>query len=259
VNLEVRKPVIAGNWKMNKTIGEARSLAIEVKNKTLNMAGDVDVILFPAFTALAAVADVLKGSKVGLGGQNLHWEEKGAFTGEISAGMLLDAGCEYVIIGHSERRKYFSETDETVSRKAHAALAAGLKPVICVGETLEEREAGGARDVVRGQVMGSLRGISEENILRAIVAYEPVWAIGTGKTATPAQAQEMHAFIRNILIDLYGLDVALRVRMQYGGSVKPDNIADLMAETDIDGALVGGASLEAAGFARIVGFKGGGS
>jgi triosephosphate isomerase len=257
VNLDVRKPIIAGNWKMNKTVDEARNLAIEVKNKTLGLTGGVDVVVCPAFTAIAAVAEVLKGSKVGLGAQNLHWEEKGAYTGEISAGMLVDAGCRYVILGHSERRKYFGETDENVSRKAHAAQAAGLKPFICVGETLEQREAGTMKDVVRGQVLGSLRDISEENILKAVLAYEPVWAIGTGKTATPEQAQEVHAFIRNILIDLYGLEVALRVRIQYGGSVKPDNIEDLMAQPDIDGALVGGASLEAGAFARIVGYKGG--
>ena len=257
MNLEVRKPIIAGNWKMNKTLDAARSLAIEVKNKTLNFTDSVDVVVCPTFTSLAAVADVLKGSGVGLGAQNLYWEEKGAYTGEISAGMLVDAGCGYVILGHSERRKYFGETDADVSRKAHAAQAAGLIPFICVGETLEEREAGTMKDVVRGQVLGSLRDVTGENILQAVLAYEPVWAIGTGKTATPEQAQEVHAFIRNILIDLYGLEVALRVRIQYGGSVKPDNVKDLMAQPDIDGALVGGASLEADSFAKLVGYKGG--
>ena len=257
MNLEVRRPIMAGNWKMNKSVDEARNLAIEVKNKTLNLTDSVDVIVCPPFTALAAVRDVLKDSKVGLGAQNLHWEEKGAYTGEVSAGMLVGAGCDYVIVGHSERRKYFGETDELVSRKARAAQAAGLTPFICVGETLEQREAGVMKDVVRGQVLGSLRDISDENILHAVLAYEPVWAIGTGRTATPEQAQEVHGFVRNILIDLYGLDVALRVRIQYGGSVKPDNIRDLMAQPDIDGALVGGASLEAVSFAGIVDYRGG--
>jgi triosephosphate isomerase len=248
---------MAGNWKMNRTIDAARKLAIEVKNKTLNLTDSVEVVVCPTFTALSAVAEVLKGSGVGVGAQNLYWEEKGAYTGEISAGMLVDAGCRYVILGHSERRKYFGETDEDVARKAHAAQAAGLRPFICVGETLEEREAGTMKDVVRGQVLGSLRDIGEENILHSVLAYEPVWAIGTGKTATPEEAQEVHAFIRNILIDLYGLEVALRVRIQYGGSVKPDNVKDLMAQPDIDGALIGGASLEADSFAKLVGYKGG--
>jgi triosephosphate isomerase len=251
LSLDVRKPIIAGNWKMNKTIGGARNLAIEVRNRTLNLTDSVEVVVCPAFTALEAVADVLKGSGVGLGAQNLYWEEKGAFTGEISAGMLVDAGCRYVILGHSERRKYFGETDEEVSRKARAARGAGLRPFICVGETLEEREAGITKDVIRGQVLGSLRDTGEEDILHTVLAYEPVWAIGTGKTATPEQAQEVHAFIRNILIDLHGLEVALRVRIQYGGSVKPDNVKDLMAQPDIDGALVGGASLEAHSFAKL--------
>jgi triosephosphate isomerase len=257
VDLDVRKPIIAGNWKMNKTVDEARKLAIEVKNRTLGLTDGVEVVICPAFTALAAVAEVLKGSRVGLGAQDLHWEREGAYTGEISAGMLVDAGCGYVILGHSERREYFGETDQTVSNKAHAAHAAGLKPIICVGETLEEREAGIMKDVVRGQVLGSLRDIGEDNMLKVVLAYEPVWAIGTGKTATSEQAQEVHAFIRNILIDLYGLEVALRVRIQYGGSVKPDNIRDLMAQPDIDGALVGGASLEAETFAKVVGYRGG--
>ncbi len=257
MNPEVRKPIIAGNWKMNKTIDAARSLAIEIRNKTLNLTGSVEVVVCPTFTALAAVADVLKGSGVGVGAQNLHWEDKGAYTGEISAGMLVDAGCRYVITGHSERRKYFGETDADVSRKARAAQAAGLVPFICVGETLEEREAGTMKDVIRGQVVGSLRDMTGENILHTVLAYEPVWAIGTGKTASPEQAQEVHAFVRNILIDLYGLEVALRVRIQYGGSVKPDNVKDLMAQPDIDGALVGGASLEAGSFAELVGYKGG--
>lgn len=257
MNLDVRKPIIAGNWKMYKTIDEARNLAIEIKNKTLSLTDGVDVVICPAFTALAAVAEVLRGSRVGLGAQDLHWEGEGAYTGEVSAGMLSDAGCGYVILGHSERRKYFGETDTNVSRKAHAAQASGLKPFICVGETFEEREAGITKDVVRGQVLGSLRDISEDNMLSVILAYEPVWAIGTGRTATPEQAQEVHAFIRNILMDLYGLEVALRVRIQYGGSVKPDNIVHLMAQPDIDGALVGGASLEAETFAKIVGYKGG--
>ena len=171
MNSDVRKPIIAGNWKMNKTACEARSLALEVKNKTLNLTGDVDVVICPAFTALAAVADIIKGSGVSLGAQNLFWEEKGAYTGEISPGMLVDLGCRYVIVGHSERRKYFGETDADVSRKARAAQAAGLMPFICVGETLEEREAGTMKDVIRGQVLGSVRDITEEHILHAVMAY----------------------------------------------------------------------------------------
>jgi triosephosphate isomerase len=255
VNLEARKPIIAGNWKMHKTVDEARKLALEVKNSTINLADEVDVVLCPPFVSLPAVGEVIRGSRVGLGAQNCHWEDKGAFTGEISPVMLKGLGCSYTIVGHSERRGYFGESDEGVARKAKALLAHNISPIVCVGEKLGEREAGTTKDVVRGQILGSLRDIEAEDMLRTIVAYEPIWAIGTGKTATPEQAQDVHAFIRNILIDLFGLEVALKVRIQYGGSVKPTNAGDLMGQPDIDGALVGGASLEAASFAQIVGFK----
>jgi triosephosphate isomerase len=258
MNTEVRKPIVAGNWKMHKTVAEARKLALDVKNLTLNVAGDIDVVLCPPFGALAAVAEVLQGSDVKLGAQNCHWEDKGAFTGEVSPVMLKDIGCAFAIVGHSERRTHFGETDEWVAKKARALLNHGLSPIICVGENLEEREAGTTKDVVRGQVLGSLRGISGEEMLRTVIAYEPIWAIGTGKTATPEQAQEVHAFARGILIDLHGLEVALRVRIQYGGSVKPDNTAALMAQADIDGALVGGASLDGASFAGILSYRTGG-
>jgi triosephosphate isomerase len=253
-----RKPVIGGNWKMHMTVDEARTLARAVRNSTLDVADKVDIVVCPPFGALAAVNEVLGGSKVGLGAQNCFWEEKGAFTGEMSVPMLKDLGCQYCITGHSERRHHFGETDEWVSRKVSALHKHGLVPIVCVGETLEQREAGSAQDLVRGQILGSLRGLSPEQMLKSLIAYEPVWAIGTGKTATPEEAQEMHAFIRNILIDAHGLEVALRVRIQYGGSVKPGNIADLMAQPDIDGALVGGASLDASSFAEIVSFDTGG-
>lgn len=250
-----RLPIIAGNWKMNKTLSEARHLALEVKNGTLAVADQVEVVICPPFTALAGVAEVIKGSNVKLGAQNCHWENSGAFTGEISPIMLKEIGCEYVIVGHSERRQYFGETDEMVAKKAKALLGHGLRPIICVGERLEQREQGMTKDVIRSQVIGSLKGIESEEMLQTVIAYEPVWAIGTGKTASPEQAQEVHAFIRNLLSDMYGLEVALKVRIQYGGSVKPSNIAALMAEADIDGALVGGASLDGTSFVEIVSFK----
>jgi triosephosphate isomerase len=255
VKPEVRRPVIAGNWKMYKTTGEARKLALDIKNASVNLADDVEVVLCPPFGSLYVVAEVLRGSKVRLGGQNCHWADEGAFTGEVSPRMLADLGCLYAIVGHSERRTYFGETDQGVAKKAKALVSAGVSPIVCVGERLGEREGGITQDVVRGQVLGSLAGLSAEDMLRTVIAYEPVWAIGTGKTATPAQAQEVHAFIRNVLIDLHGLEVALRVRIQYGGSVKGDNIGALMAQSDIDGALVGGASLEASGFMKIVAFR----
>lgn len=259
MNLEVRRPIIAGNWKMHKTIAEARKLALDIRNTTVNSVGQVDVVLCPPFGSLFPVAEVLRESKVCLGAQNCYWEEKGAFTGEMSPVMLKDLGCCYTIVGHSERRNVFDETDEWVAKKAAALLGHGISPIVCVGEKLQEREAGTTKDVVRAQVLGSLRSIESEQMLKTVVAYEPIWAIGTGKTATPDEAQEVHAFIRNVLIDLHGLEVALRVRIQYGGSVKPDNIASLMAQPDIDGALVGGASLEAASFAEIVAFRAGGN
>jgi triosephosphate isomerase len=240
---------------MNKTLDEARRLALEVRNSTLNLVDAIDVVVCPPFGALHVVSDILKESKVGLGAQDCFWEDHGAYTGEVSVPMLKDLGCGYAIVGHSERRSYFCETDEWVAKKACALAEHGIIPIVCVGEKLEEREAGTTKDVIRGQLLGSLRGMTAEQVLNAVMAYEPVWAIGTGKTATPQQAQEVHAFIRNILTDLYGLEVALRIRIQYGGSVKPDNIGELMAQPDIDGALVGGASLKASDFARIAGYR----
>jgi len=258
VKAEARRPVIAGNWKMYKTTGEARKLALDIRNASVNLTAAMDIVLCPSFGSLPAVGEILKGSGVALGAQNCFWENEGAFTGEISPVMLADLGCRYAIVGHSERRTHFGETDDGVSRKAGALVANGISPIVCVGERLEEREAGATKDVVRSQVVGSLRGMSADQMLAAVVAYEPVWAIGTGKTASPDEAQEVHAFIRNLLIDLYGLEVALRVRIQYGGSVKADNAAALMAQADIDGALVGGASLEVSSFMNIVGYRTGG-
>jgi triosephosphate isomerase len=249
---EVRRPIIGGNWKMHKTVPEARSSALGIKNGLAGLGSGIEVFICPPFAALQAVGEVLKGTPIALGAQNCHWEEKGAFTGEISVPMIKDLGCKFCIVGHSERRHVFGEPDEWVSRKAHALHDHGVFPVVCVGETLEERDSGTTKDVVRGQLLGSLRDIDAALMLHTVIAYEPVWAIGTGRTASPEQAQEVHAFIRNILVDMYGLEVALRVRIQYGGSVKPDNIAALMGQPDIDGALVGGASLEASSFAKIV-------
>ncbi len=248
-----RRPIIAGNWKMNKITVEAHDLA----NKLVHAVRDVkgrDVVLAPPFTALMTVAEVIRETGVALSAQNMFWEDRGAYTGEISAEMLLDSGCKYVIIGHSERRQYFGETDETVNKKARKALVKGLLPIVCVGETLAERESGKVNQVIERQVNGALTGISADEMKRVVIAYEPVWAIGTGKTATPQQANEVHSLIREKVKVLYGPDVAESLRIQYGGSVTPDNISSLMAMPDIDGALVGGASLKAESFAAIVKF-----
>ena len=247
----MRKPMIAGNWKMNKTPREAAELVKALKNRVGDI-DEVDMVLIPPFTALPTVCDLIKGSKLGLGAQDVHWEEKGAYTGEVSASMIKEAGCQYVIIGHSERRQYFGETNETVRKKIKAALKSNLTPIVCVGEKLEEREKGETFQVLENHVKGGLSGLSSEEILKIVIAYEPVWAIGTGKTATPQQANEVHAFIRRLLSDIYSEDVASQTRILYGGSVKPDNISALMSEREIDGALVGGASLEAQSFSEIV-------
>jgi len=239
---------------MNKTATEARDLA----GKLLPLVSGVknrDIVLAPPFTALQAVAESIKGTGIGLSAQNLHWEEKGAFTGEISAEMLLDLGCKYVIIGHSERRQYFGETDETVNKKLRQALNKGLLPIVCVGETLKEREAGKANEVIERQVAGAFKGVSASEMQKVVVAYEPVWAIGTGKTATPEQANEIHSFIRKKIEIAYGKQTAEALRIQYGGSVTPENVSSLMAMPDIDGALVGGASLKPESFAALVNFK----
>jgi len=244
--------LIVGNWKMHGLREEARALARAVHEGVRNLHGR-EVGIAPPFTALTTVAEALAGSAVTLGAQNMHWEERGAFTGEISPLMLRDAGCRFVILGHSERRQYFGEDDASVHRKVRAALAHELTPIVCVGETLSEREAGQTLDVVGRQVRGALLGLQADAIRHVVVAYEPVWAIGTGRVATPQQAQEVHCWIRNLLAETFG-SVAEEVRILYGGSVKPENIDELMAEADIDGALVGGASLQAESFVRIAGF-----
>lgn len=247
----MRKKIVAGNWKMNKATVAAVELAAAVKG-ALNGMGEAEVVLCPTFTALKVVGDVISGSSLKLGAQNMHWEKEGAFTGEISAEMLKDVGCQYVILGHSERRQYFHENDAIVNRKAKAALAAGLIPIVCVGETLEQREANQTEDVVTTQVTKSLAGLDEGGFRRVVVAYEPVWAIGTGRTATPAQAQAVHALIRQVLAKVCNPGAAQAVRIQYGGSVKPANARELFSQPDIDGGLIGGASLEAASFVDIV-------
>lgn len=246
-----RRRFVAGNWKMFTTATEAASLVKALKVKVVNIK-KVDMAVCPPFTHLAAVADLLKGTALKVGAQNLFWEEKGAFTGEISADMLLSVGCEYVIIGHSERRQYFGETDETVNRRLQRALGAGLLPIVCVGESLAERQAGDMQKVVSRQIRGAFANVSAEDFARVVIAYEPVWAIGTGVNATPEQAQEAHAFIRALLAEMYGANAAAACRIQYGGSVKAANAKELMSQPDVDGALVGGASLEAESFAAII-------
>lgn len=247
----MRKPLIAGNWKMNKTAREAAELVQALKDK-LGEVDEVEVVLCPPFTALDTVKKFLPGTSIGLGAQNVHWEEKGAYTGEVSASMIKESGCHYVIIGHSERRQYFGETNETVNKKVKSALKVGLTPIVCVGERLEEREKDETFQVIDNHVKKGLAGLSDKEILKIVVAYEPVWAIGTGKTATPRQANEVHAFIRHLLSDIYSKDIASQMRILYGGSVKPDNISSLISEPEIDGALVGGSSLDAQSFSEIV-------
>jgi len=239
---------------MNMTATQARDLAGKLI-PLVSGVKDRDIVLGPPFTALSAVADTIKGTNISLSAQNLHWEDKGAFTGEISAEMLLDLGCRYVIIGHSERRQYFGETDETVNKKVKQALKKGLLPILCVGETLAEREAGKLNAVISRSVTVGLNDISAEDMRKIVIAYEPVWAIGTGKTATPEQANEVHALIRQQVKALYSVDIAEDIRIQYGGSVTPENVSTLMAMPDIDGALVGGASLKPESFAALVNFK----
>ncbi|HTO98120.1 MAG TPA: triose-phosphate isomerase, partial [Myxococcales bacterium] len=244
-----RRKFVCGNWKMHKTAAEAGQLVRELRQR---LDTQVQVAVAPPFTALAAARQALQGSSIQLFAQNCHHEKQGAFTGEVSAPMLKELGCDGVILGHSERRQYFGETDEGVNKKLRAALEAQLHPIVCVGETLQEREANRTWEVVSRQVKGAFAGLGGEAIGRCTVAYEPVWAIGTGKTATTAQAQEVHGLIRGLLRDLAGPQVAEAVRIQYGGSVKPENAADLLGQPDIDGALVGGASLKAEDFARII-------
>jgi triosephosphate isomerase len=250
----VRKPLIAGNWKMHGTAAQATALVERLRGLVPDPF-EVEVVVCPPFTTLRVVAEALKGSRIGLGAQNMHWEREGAYTGEISPVMLTELGCRYVILGHSERRQYFGEADLQVNRKVKAALEHELIPILCVGETLVEREEGRTLEVVDAQLRGGLTEVRPKVGDGMAVAYEPVWAIGTGHTATPQQAATVHAFIRKRLADLWGEAVAMAVRILYGGSVKPDNIDALMAEAEIDGALVGGASLKAEAFASIVHFK----
>ena len=246
-----RKPIIAGNWKLNKTLKEAIELVTLLKRQIGDLQ-NVEVVVCPPYTALSEVSEILMESDIRLGAQDIYWEEKGAFTGEISASLLKDAGAQYVIIGHSERRQFFHETDETVNKKTKAALKSHLTPIVCVGETLSERESKKTFKVIETQLKGGFVNLSPEEMKQLVIAYEPVWAIGTGKVATPEQAQEIHAFIRKELSEAFGSEVAQNMRILYGGSVKPDNISSLMGEADIDGALVGGASLDANQFSEIV-------
>ncbi|MBP1744717.1 MAG: Triosephosphate isomerase [Firmicutes bacterium] len=249
----MRKPIIAGNWKMNKTLREALEFVEELKPLVRNIA--CEVVVCPAFVCLAQVAEAVKGSNIKVGAQNMHYEESGAYTGEVSPTMLKELNVDYVIIGHSERRQYFNETDETVNKKVRAALENGLVPIVCCGETLEEREDEITRDIIDKQIRRGLKGFSEDEIETVVVAYEPIWAIGTGKTATDEQANEAIAFIRTVIASMYGKETADKVRIQYGGSVKPGTIRAQMEKSDIDGALVGGASLKASDFAAIVNYK----
>lgn len=247
-----RRPIIAGNWKMYKTVKEAVSLAGEIASATLGLE-DRDIVIAPPFTALADVGRILK-KHVALAAQNVSWENEGAYTGEVSPIMLNDVGCEYVIIGHSERRHIFGEPDEMISRKLKAALREGLRPIFCIGEKLEEREAGRTWGVLEDQMRKGLRGVAAEDMDRIVVAYEPVWAIGTGKTATDEQAEAAHVFVRGLVERTFDKKIARDLRILYGGSVKPDNVDGLMSQPNIDGVLVGGASLQAVSFLRIVNF-----
>ncbi|MFD2370928.1 triose-phosphate isomerase [Brevibacillus sp. GCM10020057] len=246
----MRTPIIAGNWKMFKTIAEATAFAQEVK--AASTAAGVEKVVCAPFTALPALGQLLAGSGIALGAQNMHYEEQGAFTGEVSPGMLKEIGVKYVILGHSERRQYFNETDETVNKKVLAALKHGLLPIVCVGESLEQREAGETADVVRTQTEAALTGVDAAQLADVVIAYEPIWAIGTGKSSTAEDANETIAIIRQVIAERFGQEAAAKVRIQYGGSVKPENIASYMAQPDIDGALVGGASLIADSYLQLV-------
>lgn len=247
----MRKPIVAGNWKMHKTVAEAVEL-VRAMRRELNATESVESVICPSFVALPAVADALSGTRISVGAQNMHWEEQGAFTGEIAPGML-EGWCQYVILGHSERRQYFGETDAGVNRKAHAAFAHGLIPIICVGEDLQQNEAGQTDAIVRAQVAAALSGLSADQVKSLVIAYEPIWAIGTGRNAEPADANRVIGVtIRGVIAELYDEGTAQAVRIQYGGSTKPSNMEGFMQMPDIDGALVGGASLKAADFVEMV-------
>lgn len=247
----MRNIVIAGNWKMYKSNSEAKELVEELKNKTNDII-KTRMIVCPPYTALSIAAELVKGTNIQVGAQNMYWEQQGAFTGEISTEMIKSTGATFVLIGHSERRQFFGETDETVNKKLKAALQSGLNPIVCIGETLEERESGVTNDIVGKQVEKALADISTESMKKVVLAYEPIWAIGTGKTATPQQAQDVHKFIRSVLYKLYGSEVGNEIVIQYGGSVKPENATELLSQPDIDGALVGGACLKAESFSEII-------
>ena len=247
----MRRPIIAGNWKMNKTVDEAVSIAVALKRRFYTFS-EADVVICPPFTALSKVHDQIVDSSIMLGAQDMYWEESGAFTGEVSPGMLKDVGCRYIIVGHSERRVIFGETDEDVNKKLKVVLRHGMVPIMCIGEKLEERDNGMTFEVLEKQLSRGLKNITKEEIARIVIAYEPVWAIGTGRTATPQQAQEAHKYIRDLIERSCDRETGSKIRIQYGGSVKPDNIAQLMAQEDVDGALVGGASLDVHSFTEIV-------
>jgi len=244
--------IIAGNWKMYKTLSESTDLLNGLKAAMPVLPSNITVVVCPPFTSLTGAAELLKGSPVALGAQNMSAFDEGAYTGEISGKMLLSVGCSYVILGHSERRQYFSESNELINQKAKKALAVGLRPIVCVGELLSEREAGITFQIVTTQIKGVLSGISPEDMAKVVIAYEPVWAIGTGRTATPQQAQEVHQHIRKVVAQQYDWSLAERIVIQYGGSVKPDNAAEILVQNDVDGALVGGACLKADSFASII-------
>lgn len=250
----MRQPLIAGNWKMYKTLSEAKALVQELKN-TISGENEVEVAVCPTFTALSTVASSLEGTSIRLGAQDLFWEKEGAFTGEISPEMLVDVGCHYVVIGHSERREYFGETDETVNKKTLAAFAAGLVPIVCVGESLEQRKADQTETLVKSQIQLGVVGLKQEDVAKLVIAYEPIWAIGTGLSSDGPDANRVIGVIRATLAQMYGQDAAEQIRILYGGSVKPGNIKEFMEESEIDGALVGGASLDAASFTQIVKYR----
>ncbi|MFH0763837.1 MAG: triose-phosphate isomerase [Candidatus Omnitrophota bacterium] len=247
----MRQVIIAGNWKMNKNISESIELANSLKRSLADIV-EIEIVLCPPFTSLSDVKEVIMDTNIRLGAQDCYWEKEGAFTGEISASMLKNVGCVYCIVGHSERRQFFHETNETVNKKAKALLKEGINPIVCVGEKLDQRKAGKTFDVVRDHVENSLAGLTKDEMLKAVIAYEPVWAIGTGVNATKDEAEEVHKYIRGLLAGMYGKDVANEVRIQYGGSVKPENIKELITQPDVDGALVGGASLKADSFTGII-------
>lgn len=246
----MRKPIIAGNWKMNNTVADTKALLTELKPLVAD--AECEVVVCVPYTNIATAVELTKGSNIKVGAENVHWAEKGAFTGEISANMLVESGVEYVIVGHSERRQYFGETDKTVNMRATAALKSNLKPIICVGETLEERESNRYEEVLVRQTTEALCGMTEENLNNVVIAYEPVWAIGTGKTATNEEANATIAIVRNTVANLFGKNVADKMRIQYGGSMNPKNAAALMAMPEIDGGLIGGASLKAVDFSQVV-------